>query len=368
MINKTSETEIDFESLQSKTISFLRPVLILFVVLIHTYPHSYLKGFNIETFELYHIVHTFFVKYFLPIRVPLFFFFSGFLFFRGLEQFSKERYLKKLKTRFKTLFIPYVFWNFCFLFFILITKLFPLQFLGLSKFVFSFSTIVHSLWNYYGYYDYCDCMHPINAPLWFVRDLMCMVLLSPVIYFLLKKAKIAFLALVYIAYTINLWQNIPGLDLRAITFFSTGAYFSIHGINFTKLFYGKAIKYMAVYAVLFFSCIYFKNDSFDSYLINLSIISGIPFIISLTSYFIEKGTIRPNKKLTDSTFFIFAYHAIVIGSVSKIFIRLFSPISEIKLILLFFLIPIFIFFLGYIVYHISKRILPRFTAFITGGR
>ena len=43
--------------------------------------------------------------------VPMFFAISGYLFFYNLDKFSTRQYLNKIKRRFHTLFIPYLFWN-----------------------------------------------------------------------------------------------------------------------------------------------------------------------------------------------------------------------------------------------------------------
>ena len=48
------------------------------------------------------------VKQITEIAVPVFFFFSGFLFF---QCFKIEDYGKKVKNRFFSLVVPYVFWN-----------------------------------------------------------------------------------------------------------------------------------------------------------------------------------------------------------------------------------------------------------------
>ncbi len=44
------------------------------------------------------------------IAVPIFFLMSGYLFFAGFV-WSKENYLDKVKSRIKTLLIPFLFWN-----------------------------------------------------------------------------------------------------------------------------------------------------------------------------------------------------------------------------------------------------------------
>ena len=101
-----------FSELQSKTISFLRLPLIAFVVLVHcdfvsvvpelsdsvSYP-----GYNYMS-EIIHLL-------FSQSPVLLFFFFSGYLFFLKISEYTRQSYLKKLSNRTKTLLIPYLFWN-----------------------------------------------------------------------------------------------------------------------------------------------------------------------------------------------------------------------------------------------------------------
>ena len=60
--------------------------------------------------SLYEIFRFSFVEGIARIGVPLFFFISGFLFFY-YDDFSKNVYLGKIKKRFKSLVVPYIFWN-----------------------------------------------------------------------------------------------------------------------------------------------------------------------------------------------------------------------------------------------------------------
>ena len=43
--------------------------------------------------------------------VPVFFIISGYLFFQNITEFKKEAYSSKVKSRIRTLFIPYLLWN-----------------------------------------------------------------------------------------------------------------------------------------------------------------------------------------------------------------------------------------------------------------
>lgn len=60
---------------------------------------------------IYHTTSFFISRILASVAVPLFFFISGYLFFFRTT-FSVDVYKKKLKSRIKTLLIPYLFWNF----------------------------------------------------------------------------------------------------------------------------------------------------------------------------------------------------------------------------------------------------------------
>ena len=86
----------------SEAITWLRFPLIFFIIMLHCYSSVALSG-----------SHTTYFNFIYPFSlwlgetgVPGFFFISGFLFF-----LSKKSYTQKLKTRFHTLFIPYILWN-----------------------------------------------------------------------------------------------------------------------------------------------------------------------------------------------------------------------------------------------------------------
>jgi len=67
--------------------------------------------------------------------------------------------------------------------------------------------------------------------MWFVRDLMVIVLLSPVVYWLVKKTKGFFVLLIALFYVSGVWIDIHGLTSATVFYFSAGAYFSIFGKN-----------------------------------------------------------------------------------------------------------------------------------------
>lgn len=72
---------------------------------------------------------------------------------------------------------------------------------------------------------------PVNYPLWFLRDLICMSALSPLFYAFFKYLKIYGL-LILLALYLSVWEtNIAGLSMTAIMFFGAGSYMGIYKKN-----------------------------------------------------------------------------------------------------------------------------------------
>ena len=106
------------KSLLSRTISFLRFPMIFFILYLHVVLGAWSNGRIVSdtTFVGYELVRFIFVEGFSRIFVPCFFLISGFLFFY-YSGFDRHIYWEKMKKRFRSLLVPYLFWN-CFVIFL----------------------------------------------------------------------------------------------------------------------------------------------------------------------------------------------------------------------------------------------------------
>lgn len=186
---------------QYDIISALRLPLIVLV----TYAHSYggvaegysLIGSGWDSYEVLKIVVS---QTLVKVAMPTFFVMSGYLFFANVEQFNKEIYQQKLWRRIKTLLIPYIIWN--------LLMAAKLKMFSLSIF-----------WT------------PANMPLWFLRDLMIVSLLTPIIYIGVRKLGYWLFVLLLPIYLTGIWAIQPGLNPYAICFFTLGAFLSIREMS-----------------------------------------------------------------------------------------------------------------------------------------
>ncbi len=357
------------DDILSKTILFLRFPLIVAVVFIHCSLTDVMINGTLLVSEgqfpihdtLFHILTNELAR----IAVPLFFFISGFLFFYRSE-FTLASYKTKLKKRVRTLLVPYVFWNMVVLLLTLLTQMF------LSSMTSGRTKLVSE----YGCFDWLDVfwsnggIYPMCYQFWFIRDLMVVVLCSPLVYALVRYGKALAILALGVLWMFGWWFNVVGISITAFFFFSFGAWFSINHRNFVVDFKPLLWLCSALYliVVLAHTCLWRYDISGFSFLHNVGIVLGLVAVVSWTALGIEKGRLHPSVFLAGSAFFVYAYHGMPIALPIKMWVKFFQPASELSMIAGYLLIPILMVCIGVGIYAVMKKPLPSFTALITGGR
>ena len=110
-----------------------------------------------------------FLFYLFEAAVPMFFMISGYLFYRT---FSIEKTKEKLKSRVKTLLVPYLIWNVVYAVFFVTMSL-----IGFVK-------NIHIEWNGK---IVLQILNSDFSPLWFVKYLMIFTLIAPIMYYVFKN-------------------------------------------------------------------------------------------------------------------------------------------------------------------------------------
>jgi surface polysaccharide O-acyltransferase-like enzyme len=157
----------------SRKIKILSFIAIILVVLLH----AYTVGDN--DVIMCDISYNSFIQYLFSqgvtrIAVPLFFLISGYLFFRNIPNAKFSDFIKKYKSRFHTLFIPFMFWSILSLiFYILLSVIINIFIPSLHEF--RSDIILIKIFQYI-------FITPIAFQLWFLRDLIVLVIVSPIIY------------------------------------------------------------------------------------------------------------------------------------------------------------------------------------------
>ena len=173
----------------SRTIHNLRFPLIILIVLMHSSLYGIsIHGGKVPENSLWGKFVLLMIRDTIPnVAVPLFFVISGFLFF-GTETWAWRTYLQKIKKRINTLVVPYFVWNLvAFLVFCLKHEI-PSVFPRIAEVTIDFSFFSKGFF----YNTAFPKLHgvpvvPFDGPLWYVRDLVFLIIISPLVFYAMKK-------------------------------------------------------------------------------------------------------------------------------------------------------------------------------------
>lgn len=292
--------------------------------------------------------------------VPLFFLMSGYLFFVGAE-WSIEKYKSKIRSRVGTLLIPFLFWN------ILIVLLFAAAQSHPKTSVFFSGKMM--LIRDYGIADYINAIFGINRfpasyQFWFIRDLMVLALLTPLIHLLLKKIPAVFLAVLLALWFVSFGDNTS----ESALFFTFGAW---AGITQKRLFAldQHAKWFLPVYLVIVVTNSAFPDAQVYPYLHKIGILLGMPVFLSLTKA-ISNTTGLKNAlvALGSASFFVFAAHEPLLTLLRKIAYKVLQTQHGEKILLIYFVSVIVTVLVCVGMFFLLNRVVPRFTKVIAGGR
>ena len=341
----------------SAAITWLRFPLIFFIIMLHCYSVVRLEGDHSTYFK---VVYPFSL-WIGETGVPGFFFISGYLFF-----LSKKNYKQKLKTRFYTLLIPYLLWNA-----ILLTVYLLAYAAGYPQNINYRSIADYGLMDYIrlfwdrGTYDDGNFV-PLLCPFWYIRNLLIMCILSPILLYTIRYAREAFLLFVTIWWLLT-YHNafIP----QTILFFSLGAYFSIMGINPLELF-AKYRKWFIFFFGFFFISDYafhsVVNSPFSLQAHRLALIFNIPILFLLADYCVQKRW--SNKLFPDSAFIVFAVHYPIVVVLRKFCAAQFATASDTTHIILYFVCIVIATAASLLFYLVLAKYFPRLKNILSGNR
>lgn len=361
------------EELQSKTITFLRFPMMVGVILIHAHINEVIvNGTNLiggGNFPVYQVLAELLSEVVASISVPLFFFLSGFLFFYK-TRFSLSVYLLKLKKRARTVLVPYLFWNLLVLGVFFVAQTFsPDMLSGENKLIVDYSVRdwLEAFWARPYPVDHPK-FRPIAFQFWFMRDLMVVMLCSPIIYVLVKFLRSFGVLILGLLWLLGFGFNLPGFSMVAFFSFSAGTYFSVHGKNFAVSF-SSILQYSSVvYLIMVLLDLCTKGAPYNSHIHILGMIIGCVFAIGLAATCIGKGLWKENVSLSSSTFFLYAYHGLPLALLEKLVVIICPPTSDLGIMVLYLGSATAICIIGILIYRLLCKYLPVFLSVITGGR
>lgn len=331
----------------SNVISNLRLPLMIMVVFIHS-------ELSIPAdMELFLYVERLFSKCIPVVAVPLFLFFAGYLFFNKFESFTFKFYKRQIKSRARTLLVPYLFWNsVVIVFFWSMHKFAPTlinpDFENISNF--SFIQILDCYWRGSGGF-------PIAYQFWFIRDLMIIMVLSPIIYLFLRLRIIGLLICI-LAYFSGISRYI---DIAV--YFYLGAYCRIYRFDFTIL--NKKLILLLL-CVTFCLLIVLSNIENNATLAKLYILSGSIVLLNLP--ILANSPCKRYKEISSGSFFLFCIHGIIVLLTCKLIAFTLHVYSQLLWCVVYFANIIFVVVFCLCLYYLTKKTFPKLLGITTGNR
>lgn len=374
------------KDLRSQSLDLLRFPLAIIIVAVHVFNSNSIsvqnRIYEVSSFSLYNDFLLFVDGFLRGISVPVYFFISGYVFFIGVNEFTKDVYFKKIRNRIFTLLIPFIIWN--------IAEIM----IGIAKCLYSdslsfasngvelnltFKNFLSCFWRCNGELFWSiaptgervaagGSPFPINSPLWFIRDLMIIVCITPLIHYILKRTKYFFIAVMTVLFFI---PNIHVPYLSAFLFFSMGAYLSIYKKDMVKEF-GRHFKIsMIIYPLFSLLSIIatIHNCVALPYIFKqVSIIGFLVFAYNISICILQNTNINPGRTLPAASFFIYVAHSLIFQRATKLMFMFLNPDNSIEVISAYILSVAFTVLSLLFVFILMKKYTPRILQFVTGRK
>lgn len=276
------------------------------------------------------------------LAVPMFLLISGYLFFPSSgTAFSRDFYTTKINKRAKSLLVPYLLWNFI-------------------------AYMLYAISNGFNLVDFCKAFwvidipgrtgsSPMDGPLWYIRNLMVLMLASPIIYHICKhKGAIVLLLLLWF---VGIKPFDKGIFI-ALTFFSIGGWIRYNGYSAEKL---GACWYSIIFTVILLALPFINQRIVFGYAQRLMIFTGILTLVSVAKQLPDSDN-NLYKTLASATFFIYCSHDIILTYLRPVAIHVST--SWWSYLLLAFTDIVCCMLLFYVI----TTLFPKRSKLLTGGR
>lgn len=364
----------------SKSISIARFPMMMLIVLIHCgFSENYVGEPLPPVAEGFIFLFRSIIS---RVAVPLFFFIAGFLFFYD-KTVDRHFYISAWRKRVGTLLVPYILWNTLALLFAMFKGLPAMSafFPRMEPVDTSLCGIVNAYGPFVAGVDmrplgvYDPVGGPADLPLWFIRDLMAMVLLAPVVYRLMRGTTGNVASVVLIAlFLCGIWPDrCFWFSLTGVTFFCLGAYFSINRVNLLRCFSfgGNEAAALCTFSVLTVAAIVCRMICRDDYWgcrsLALYILSALPLFMLVCARLARRG-FKTLPLLLSGTFFLYALHGIIASIIIKLVLQAMKPLSDFGCIAAYIVIAATIVVVCYLLYWLLLKISPPLAAALTGNR
>jgi Acyltransferase family. len=358
----------------SKRITALRFLLMIFVVFIHNNFTAKSIAEILENGEITPLFNQGVVGKWIQLfisngigrgAVPLFFLFAAYL-----QTKKDDRYSILLKKKAKSLLLPFVLWTAFYVFTYGGIKLIVLQVLPQfvshpdnTIFTWSAADWFHKILGY---------RKTISTPaiafqFWFLRDLIILTAISPILKFFIRKYPASFLFAFSFIYVIPLRTYF--VETQALFYYSLGLYWGMYDIPlFEKIDKIDWAESIIVFLLSFFITWRFFNSSSTVYW--LMVLAACVILLKLSGVIaVHDKVFKTASYLAVFSFFLFAAHAPALQEIiRRVWLRFFPMKNQFFCIFEYFGVNILTILIGTGAGILLRKAFPRFFGLITGGR
>jgi fucose 4-O-acetylase-like acetyltransferase len=273
-------------------------------------------------------------------------------------------YIDKLRSKARTLLVPLLFWNVLVLAVYALVQTTPItasMMSGRSSAVLDF-----------GLFEVIAAVlgigrAPIAFQFWFIRDLIILTVLSPLLLQLIRLAPWLVMVTLFALWMTELWPfALP--SCRAALFFCAGLLVGDKGWDLFKLDpYAKPI--VVSFALILIASAWPSSTPLQRNLHLIAVTLGVPALLCLSGWVLKYRPLsQALMRLSATSFFVFAAHEPLMTIVRKLAFVSLEPISATRAALLYLLVPVLV-IAGLVWTHrwLMKKA-PSLTSWATGGR
>ncbi len=291
--------------------------------------------------------------------VPLFFFISGFLFFRN---FGYSSIVSKYKSRFRGLLIPYISWNMIYTLVVILCSCIPVirNHIG-DRWVMNPITPL-AIFKGVFFYQY-------NLIFWFMFQLILFVIVSPLLYTMLRQKYLGAVLQLLLLLCASKIVEIPVINFGMLLIYSLGGYLSIHA---REAIVRKSTKFRSITAIVVFAVLRVGLYAAQYFSVAAVIKETLTELLMISYVFalffgIDLIKMKQVKEYMRSTFFIYALHLLVLSVYKRVF-RFILPDTEWMALITFLTVPIMTIMTICLISHLMKKICRPVYCVLAGGR
>lgn len=349
--------------LSSKGIDYCRTILCMQIVFFHMSTTAPIAQEHLADGTIYGYIISF-ITMMNNLAVPMFYAISGYLFALSLQA-NWQSYTKQIRKKVTRLIQPILLWTSLFLVLYYIAQAnsytAPL-FSGANKLIadYDWTDLVDA-------YAGIKSGFPFAGQYWFLRNLFVMCLIFPIIAWFFRRTR--FVGFILWCVGCFALRFVNQFIADTLFFFSLGAFLATHH---------DLIKYVsnkiAIIAPLFilFTIVAFIGHITPSlnflyqYVFYLFVVTGFITIGKVVIHYLSKGYGNKVLLLSGGSFFVFLIHLQLLMFLKRVAYKVMHVNAAYEVLLLYFVVPVIVIVLSYLLYFFLKKRTPLFLDVITG--